>query len=91
MLQETANQLLEQYTSYLIKTHQHELVPLYACLMRQDVRRKTYIAYLRDLTQYSVQHCLRAYELAQGCFEQWDRGDVETGTELDKIVGKVGS
>lgn len=90
MLQENANQLLEQYTLYLIKTEQHELVPLYACLMRQDVRRKTYTQYLHDLTQYSVEDCFRAYELAQECFDQWHRGDIEIGTELDKIVEQVG-
>ena len=58
--------------------------------MRQDVRRKTYTSYLRDLTELSMEDCLHAYKLAQACFDQWDRGDIEAGTELDMIVQQVG-
>ena len=88
-LQETANQLLEQYASHLIKTRQHTLVPLYACLMRTDRRRTLYASYLHDLTKHSLEHCWQAYRLAQERFYQWRRGDVETGIELDKIVEQV--
>lgn len=39
---------------------------------------------------HSMEHCWQAYRLAQQCFEQWRRGDVEAGIELDKIVEQVG-
>ena len=58
--------------------------------MRQDLRRRTYTLYLQDLTQNGMEDCLHAYELAQGRFDQWHRGDIEMGTELDKIVEQVG-
>ncbi|KAL3133860.1 hypothetical protein ABBQ32_008326 [Trebouxia sp. C0010 RCD-2024] len=88
-LQETANQLLERYASHLIKTDQHTLVPLYACLMRIDKRRTLYASYLHDLTMHSLEHCWLAYRLAQDCFDKWRSGDVETGLELDRIVEQV--
>lgn len=89
-MQETANQLLERYASHLIKTDQHTLVPLYACLMRIDKRRTLYASYLHDLTMHSLEHCWLAYRLAQDCFDKWRSGDVETGLELDRIVEQVG-
>lgn len=88
--QETANQLLERYVLHLIKTEQHTLVPLYACLMRTDKRRTLYASYLHDLTMHSLEHCWRAYRSAQDYFDQWRIGDVETGIELDRIVEQVG-
>lgn len=89
MLQETANQLLEQYVLHLIKTEQHELVPLYGCLMRKDMRRKTYASYLHGLTLCTLEQCWQAYDSAQRCFTQWSRGDIEIDTELDEIVEQV--
>lgn len=89
MLQETANQLLEQYVLHLIKTEQHELVPLYGCLMRKDMRRKTYASYLHGLTLCPLEQCWQAYDSAQRRFRQWSRGDIEIDTELDQIAEQV--
>ena len=89
LLQDTANQLLQQYVSHLIKTKQHTLVPLYACLLRKDVRRKVYASYLHDLTDLSLEECCHAYGLAQRCCDQWSRGDIEVGVELDQIAEQV--
>ena len=86
MLQETANQLLEQYVTHLIKTGQHALVPLYACHMRHDVRRATYASYFHNLTRSSMEACESAYHLAQERFDQWHKGDIAPN-ELD-IIGE---
>ena len=88
-LQNTVNQLVQQYTSHLVRTEQHELVPVYACHMRQDVRRATYASYFHGLTQHDMADCHRAYEAAHTCFGQWPRGDINGDTELDSIVEQV--
>ena len=88
LLQDTANQLLQQYVSHLIETEQHMLVPLYACHMRTDMRRAAYAAYFHGLTSSEVTDCEQAYSLAQEHFSRWRQGDI-ADTELDIIVKQV--
>ena len=88
--QDTVNQLLEQYAVHLIRTEQQQLIPLYGCHMRRDVRRATYAAYLHRLTERSLGECLSAYQDAQQHFMQFPRGDIQGDTELADIAEQVG-
>ncbi|KAL0039521.1 hypothetical protein WJX77_000542 [Trebouxia sp. C0004] len=88
-LQDSVNQLLQQYAMHLIQTEQHELVPIYACHMRQDVRRITYASYFHSLTQRDMVDCRAAYQSAWESFTRWPRGDINGETELDDIVEQV--
>ena len=90
LLQDTVNQLLEQYAVHLIRTEQHQLIPLYACHMRRDVRRVLYAAYLHRLTKRSMDECWSAYQYAQRRFVQFSRGDIQGDTELADIAEQVG-
>ena len=89
VLQNTVNQLLEQYVLHLIRTDQHTLIPLYACHMRQGARRSTYAAYLHGMTKRSMTECQEVHQLAQHGFEQFPRGDIQGATEMADIVEKV--
>lgn len=89
LLQNSINQLLQQYVSHLIRTEQHALVPVYACHMRQDVRHATYASYFHGLTQRDMADCHQAYASAQQTFSQFPRGDIDGNTELDSIVAQV--
>ncbi|KAL0028314.1 hypothetical protein WJX79_009606 [Trebouxia sp. C0005] len=88
-LQDSVNQLLQQYVMHLIQTEQHELVPIYACHMRQNVRRTTYASYFHSLTQRDMADCRAVYQSAWESFTRWPRGDINGETELDDIVEQV--
>ncbi|KAL0045486.1 hypothetical protein WJX82_007971 [Trebouxia sp. C0006] len=88
-LQDSVNQLLQQYVMHLIQTEQHDLVPIYACHMRQDVRRITYASYFHSLTQRDMAECHAVYRSAWESFTRWPRGDINGETELDDIVEQV--
>ncbi len=88
-MQDSVNQLLQQYVMHLMQTEQHELVPKYACHMRQDVRRITYASYFHSLTQRDMADCHAAYQSAWESFTRWPRGDINGETELDDIVEQV--
>ena len=88
-MQDSVNQLLQQYVMHLIQTEQHELVPIYACHMRQDVRRITYASYFHSLTQRDMADCHAVYRSAWESFRRWPRGDINGETELDDIVEQV--
>ena len=88
-MQDSVNQLLQQYVMHLIQTEQHELVPIYACHMRQNVRRTTYASYFHSLTQRDMADCRAVYQSAWESFTRWPRGDINGETELDDIVEQV--
>ena len=88
-VQDSVNQLLQQYVMHLIQTEQHDLVPIYACHMRQDVRRITYASYFHSLTQRDMADCHAVYRSAWESFTRWPRGDINGETELDDIVEQV--
>ncbi len=88
-VQDSVNQLLQQYAGHLIQTEQHDLVPIYACHMRQDVRRITYASYFQSLTQRDMADCHAVYRSAWESFTRWPRGDISGETELDDIVEQV--
>ena len=89
VVQNRVNEVLQQYVSHLVQTEQQELVPVYACHMRQDVRRETYSAYFHRLTHRDMAQCWAAFESAQRCFSHFPRGDIDGGREVESICGQV--
>ena len=89
LVQDSVNELLQQYVTHLVRTEQHGLIPIYACHMRQNVRRITYASYFHGMTQRDMADCSAAYQLAWESFMQWPRGDINGETELDIIAEQV--
>lgn len=95
LLQESVNSLLQQYVYQLVADEKDDLVPLYCCHMKHDIRRETYAHYFHSLNQrveaslIAPADCQQAYQKASDWFEQWQRGDIEQ-QELDIITQQVG-
>ena len=93
-VQDGINRLLQQYVYQLIADEKDDLVPLYCCHMKHDIRRETYAHYFHSLnerveaTLIAPADCQQAYHKASDWFGQWQKGDIEQ-QELDIITWQV--